>query len=1119
MRTCLFALGIILMLAGAMNAFAQGGLVARYTFEGGSYADSSGNNLNGTAMGNATIVFDADRNSNVVSLDGTTGTYVDLGNDTLFDWHGAWSAAFWVKLRTWDEGWDTFLKKDNAFSFERDQSFEKLAFYHWPNWTPTAVDLTPDGKWHHIAVTLDGTKQSFYLDGQLWTAADNIGAFNKNTKHVMLGSADGTSRFIDASFDELQIYSKSLTKNEVAKLANYTPPPSPIVAHYSFEGGYIDSSDNGFTAIPHGNATIVTDADRGNKVISLDGTSGTYLEFGNDTLFNWQGGWSVAFWTKVRNWPGGWATLLKKGDAYSFERDQTHDSLAFYHWPNWTNTRSRFTNDDKWHHVAATLDGKNQKLYIDGQLVANVANAGNFNKNTNPVILGSDGGTGRFVDASFDEIYFYREALSSSQIRMLANAAAVKGDLVLFHFDGDFQNAAATGDTATPYGNVSFVNGLAGHGKALYLNNTATTDTSYLTFPDMNELHITGDFMVQGWFKYADTSVVARTNPAYIVSKADATGKYNFRVSSDLSGPGVTGGFTSANQGSWVSDPAATATLASKGDFADKWYRFTYMRDSVLQGVALAIHDSAGNLVSYGFRQVHPAYALPQTSTLPLLIGRSRLVANNLFNGYLDDIRISNTLVSVDIPPVILYPQYLSDPRWSPKIGNQDASLNQYPVSAYIAVPGTPNGVATAKVRYHTVTNPYERVATGDVRWQEVTMTKGAGDLYTGNIPKQAFGTVVDYYIMATSTTGKTTTFGANPDSTYDRFGVWNQHDRVLSLSFEQSDMNFIDSSAYHHQLKMAGDWALWDDPSTQIEGSFCAYLPEGSFAMGEIVSPFLSTDQYTVTVWLKPVPSKMPHNVYILSNTPSSYNNDMTVNNGPWYMPNYTMLQRYDRINNDVVQENRSPVEFPWHGDKSYIAADTLGNWAHYLISCGPDSLVVQRNNQFDQPVARQVYKGPLGAGWENPFKPFAPSIGRFRIGPPGAPDATPFYTGYMDKVEVYNYQTYPGHFADAMTSVEQTSNEIPLQYALSQNYPNPFNPSTTINYDLAHSGDVRIVIYNMLGQKVIELVNQTQPAGRYTVRWEGRDDHGASVSSGVYFYQMRAGSFTKVNKMMLLK
>jgi hypothetical protein len=94
------------------------------------------------------------------------------------------------------------------------------------------------------------------------------------------------------------------------------------------------------------------------------------------------------------------------------------------------------------------------------------------------------------------------------------------------------------------------------------------------------------------------------------------------------------------------------------------------------------------------------------------------------------------------------------------------------------------------------------------------------------------------------------------------------------------------------------------------------------------------------------------------------------------------------------------------------------------------------------------------------------------------------------------------------------------PTEFALLQNFPNPFNPETTIKYNVANGGNVSLRIYNVVGQVVKTLVAEQQNAGRYTVRWNGTDDRGVSVSSGIYFYQITAGSdFQDVKKLMLLK
>ncbi|MHB1050366.1 MAG: LamG-like jellyroll fold domain-containing protein [Bacteroidota bacterium] len=100
----------------------------------------------------------------------------------------------------------------------------------------------------------------------------------------------------------------------------------------------------------------------------------------------------------------------------------------------------------------------------------------------------------------------------------------------------------------------------------------------------------------------------------------------------------------------------------------------------------------------------------------------------------------------------------------------------------------------------------------------------------------------------------------------------------------------------------------------------------------------------------------------------------------------------------------------------------------------------------------------------------------------------------------------------------------ELPTVYALSQNFPNPFNPVTTINYQLPEASSVTITIYNTLGQEVKRLVNEQQIAGYYSVQWNGTNHDNRSVASGMYIYRIEAAGgdgakFTQVKKMMLLK
>jgi len=94
-----------------------------------------------------------------------------------------------------------------------------------------------------------------------------------------------------------------------------------------------------------------------------------------------------------------------------------------------------------------------------------------------------------------------------------------------------------------------------------------------------------------------------------------------------------------------------------------------------------------------------------------------------------------------------------------------------------------------------------------------------------------------------------------------------------------------------------------------------------------------------------------------------------------------------------------------------------------------------------------------------------------------------------------------------------------VPTEIVLYQNYPNPFNPTTTIQYDLPNSNKVILKIYNTLGQEVRTLVNDIQDAGRKSVVWDGMDNVGQPVSSGVYVYRLKIGNEVKVRKMVVVR
>ena len=144
--------------------------------------------------------------------------------------------------------------------------------------------------------------------------------------------------------------------------------------------------------------------------------------------------------------------------------------------------------------------------------------------------------------------------------------------------------------------------------------------------------------------------------------------------------------------------------------------------------------------------------------------------------------------------------------------------------------------------------------------------------------------------------------------------------------------------------------------------------------------------------------------------------------------------------------------------------------------------------------------------------------------------------YSSYMSLGSVIPGNQYPvtitGEFNDGVDFSGETmitvqtalpkligEAEIPESFSLIQNYPNPFNPETDISYALPSDCQVNLTIYNLLGQKVKTLVNEPQTAGYKTTHWNGRDEQGNLVSSGIYFYKLNAGEYTDTKKMVMTK
>ncbi|MFZ5519326.1 MAG: S8 family serine peptidase [Candidatus Zhuqueibacterota bacterium] len=134
-----------------------------------------------------------------------------------------------------------------------------------------------------------------------------------------------------------------------------------------------------------------------------------------------------------------------------------------------------------------------------------------------------------------------------------------------------------------------------------------------------------------------------------------------------------------------------------------------------------------------------------------------------------------------------------------------------------------------------------------------------------------------------------------------------------------------------------------------------------------------------------------------------------------------------------------------------------------------------------------------------------------RFRM----VSDATqvpPLPGWFIDDVQIIEGVSIPAE-------VEQVAGVLPEQFVLHQNYPNPFNPTTTIRFDVPMTTSVNVSIFNVRGELIRTLVAETKPAGAYTIQWNGRDNQGRMVTSGLYFYKLTGPDFSTTRKLLLLK
>jgi len=410
----------------------------------------------------------------------------------------------------------------------------------------------------------------------------------------------------------------------------------------------------------------------------------------------------------------------------------------------------------------------------------------------------------------------------------------------------------------------------------------------------------------------------------------------------------------------------------------------------------------------------------------------------------------------------------------------------------------------------------------------EVAMTAD-GDVYSGTIPGQAPGTEISHWVMATDVGGLSTTSDPN---TFSIFAAT----QPMLFVYDTDELG-VGTAEYYYNVTLAdtffNNFDTWDAPlgpvsaelvnnyeivyhvmgggpyndATDVSTVYADWLAGGTEAAPRRL--FITGQDYGVISGFADTtfPADAFENMYLgvetLGPQDINYDGSAASYEGPYAV--------------DAVMDDPTTGHFAaFEGDSLqlfYWPLDEIGfnNWIDNLT---PSTGTVAFTDPNQGDAATSVYNS--GTGWKTAFWTVDPlSLSFYSV----ADTASMYYWGLNvgggPIAPLFDWFGAP-HYAGS-SSVEDVN--VPTTSKLYASYPNPFNPVTNIAYELSNAADVNITVYNMLGQEVATLVTGFQTAGAYSVQWNGLDNAGHSVSSGLYFYTMQTEGFSATQKMMLIK
>jgi hypothetical protein len=613
--------------------------------------------------------------------------------------------------------------------------------------------------------------------------------------------------------------------------------------------------------------------------------------------------------------------------------------------------------------------------------------------------------------------------------------------------------------------------------KSLYLEG----DSSYVEAPQPSSYLLANDVTVDAWFNidvfnFTESDTWYDLMGRMVEFQGDWDFNYRIWLSNSDGGPHVNGEILTTYQ-----DKLPGHTLVELTDYIleeNKWYHVILRVSDEKDLLAIELYDQDENLLTSGSKLFEGGTV--NTTQGAFRIGTAYDWAAR-FRGYIDNVHIYN-YSEVNLPPSITA---IHQDKVMVKVGTDPVDIS---VSAKNAT---------------AVTLSYF-VAGGDTT--HLLMSTVDDSLYTAQIPYQE-NTAVEYFIVATNAgddVARVPIGGPN-------YGIGFATDsdvQTLGLNFEEGSGVPQDASVYLHQLTMIGNPQFSTDAK---EGTYSISLEgDSSFLQVKAPAPFLASKEISVSLWFKTnvdparatdLFGKWPNN----DDNPSSkwnFSARLWFDNGNVLKPEIKLV---DENGENIT--NRNFALQTVGTEENYIVEK--GKWYHITVDVGVDSACAVLKDESGTIVAQN---GISIAGLH-----LNPAEGEFNFGRVSTHSAygnRPYLNGYLDDIIIYNYA------ALVETAIEDEDRfALPINFELLQNYPNPFNPTTEIRFAVPKAQKINLIIYNILGQKVKTLIDDKVEAGYHNVRWNGTNNLGYKVSSGVYLYRLETEQETKVKKMVLVR